>query len=137
MKIIFKTQIISIMFLLSFEAFAQRHFGRRHWPGGSIHHFEMHDHAYWRGGRWHHANHGGRLGWWWVVGPSWYYYSQPIYPYPDPYIPSVIIVPNQQQTPPSNQPAQYWYYCEASKDYYPYVESCPSGWKPVPATPAK
>jgi hypothetical protein len=30
----------------------------------------------------------------------------------------------------------YWYYCDASRAYYPYVKECPSGWKAVPPTPA-
>jgi len=28
-----------------------------------------------------------------------------------------------------------WYYCTASKSYYPYVAQCAEGWKTVPATP--
>ena len=28
-----------------------------------------------------------------------------------------------------------WYYCESSKTYYPYVQSCAEGWRAVPATP--
>lgn len=35
----------------------------------------------------------------------------------------------------------YWYYCEQSDSYYPYVKECPAGWKQVtptpPATPAR
>ncbi|MGZ3788105.1 MAG: hypothetical protein ACXVLQ_06250 [Bacteriovorax sp.] len=115
------------------SANAQRHFdgGRGHWRGGDIRRFEMHDRDHWRGGYWHHGNHGGHLGWWWVVGPSWYYYYRPIYPYPNPYVPSTVIVPTPQATPT----VQYWYYCEAQKEYYPYVSTCSSGWKPVPANP--
>ena len=28
-----------------------------------------------------------------------------------------------------------WYYCDSSKTYYPYAQSCPEGWRSVPATP--
>jgi hypothetical protein len=28
----------------------------------------------WRDGRWHHAMHDGRDGWWWDVGGFWYFY---------------------------------------------------------------
>jgi hypothetical protein len=28
-----------------------------------------------------------------------------------------------------------WYYCAASKAYYPYVDKCPSGWRKVPSRP--
>ena len=31
----------------------------------------------WGGGHWLHDRHDGRLGWWWVVGPSWYFYPRP------------------------------------------------------------
>lgn len=87
----------------------------------------------WAGGQWRHGWYGPRFGWWWVVGPSWYYYPAPVYPYPNPYVPPVVI-----QTTPAQQgpaPTQYWYYCAASKAYYPYVAECPGGWQPVPVTP--
>lgn len=112
--------------------------------GGDIRHFQSHDFNRWRSGSWRHTHHAGRLGWWWVAGGSWYFYPQPVYPYPDPYLPSTVIV----QTPPpvvvapvappvvQEPPPQIWYYCEASAGYYPYVPACPGGWKTVPATPA-
>lgn len=110
---------------------------RHHWSG-DIRHFGSHDYPTWRTGNWHHGRHDGRLGWWWVVGGLWYVYPGPIYPYPDPYVPPVVVVsppaaqvPDASASPPA---PQYWYYCDASKAYYPYVTSCPGGWKPVPAT---
>jgi hypothetical protein len=84
----------------------------------------------------------------------WYFYAQPIYPYPDPYTPPVYVIQQTAdptivvQTAPAMPPPpgataaaapqqpQYWYYCEESRSYYPYVTSCPGDWKPVPATPA-
>jgi hypothetical protein len=84
----------------------------------------------WRGGGWHHAWHGGRYGWWWVVGPGWWYYDAPVYPYPDP---EVVVV--DQPAPPGPPPAQYWYYCRNPNGYYPYVPQCPGGWESVPASP--
>jgi hypothetical protein len=34
-------------------------------------------------------------------------------------------------------PAQYWYYCEEARAYYPYVRECPGGWMTVvPQPPA-
>jgi hypothetical protein len=115
----------------------ERHDGRG-WGGErDIRHFENRHLPVWRGGDWHHGRHDGRLGWWWVAGGAWYFYPQPVYPYPDPYVPSVVVVqPNpQSDTPAVPPPAQSWYYCEASKGYYPYVSTCPAGWKTVPATP--
>lgn len=80
----------------------------------------------WRGGHWAHGHHAGRLGWWWVVGPSWYYYPAPIYPYPA----ASLIAPGVLPAP-----VQYWYYCEPLRGYYPNVSACPGLWQAVPATP--
>ena len=77
-------------------------------------------------------------------GPSYYY---PGYYYP-PYAPYAPVVINQtppvyiEQTPqpvvtaPPAPQQQYWYYCKASRAYYPYVKTCPAGWmKVLPQTP--
>jgi hypothetical protein len=113
----------------------------RHWHGGEMHRFHEHDLGRWQGGNWHHGHHLGRLGWWWVVGGMWYFYSEPVYPYPDPYTPPVVVVPapapSQTVVTPAPASVQYWYYCDASKTYYPYVATCPGGWRQVPATPAQ
>jgi hypothetical protein len=101
---------------------------------GDIHHFHERDIIIWRQGHWVHGHHDGRFGWWWVVGGIWYFYPAPIYPYPDPYLPPEVIVVQPQSAPPP-QPQQYWYYCDSAHAYYPYVTSCPSGWRPVPAAP--
>lgn len=121
---------------------------------GDMHRLESRDLHRWRGGRWHQGHHHGQYGWWWVVHGNWYYYPQPVYPFPDPYRPPVIVeqvvtqpvivqVPVPAQTPmptpaPVVQPVpqqQFWYYCDAAKGYYPHVASCPSGWRTVPAQP--
>jgi hypothetical protein len=103
---------------------------------GDIARFHEHDWNVWRGGRWTRARHDGRLGWWWVVGPSWYFYPSPVYPYPNPWEPppTVLVTPPVGVVPPA-PPTQYWYYCEASRAYYPYVATCPGGWQQVAATP--
>lgn len=96
-----------------------------HWHG-DIHHFHNYDMGRWHSGYWHDGFHDGRNGWWWVVGGSWYYYPTPIYPYPDPYVPSPVIVTQPQQN------AQYWY-CDDPQGYYPYVSACYVPWQPVAA----
>jgi hypothetical protein len=98
------------------------------WHEGDIARFREHDLDRWRGGRWLHAVHEGRLGWWWVVDGTWYFYPAPVYPYPDPYVPPVVAAP---ETPPAT-----WYYCASQRQYYPYVSACPEGWRPVAANPA-
>jgi hypothetical protein len=118
-----------------------RHESRQVWRG-DIHRFHERDVRVWHGGHWAHERHDGRLGWWWVIPTLglWYWYAQPVYPYPDPYTPPVVVVqpttPAPAPVPSTPPPAQYWYYCDASKAYYPYVPSCPGGWRMVPATPS-
>lgn len=95
-----------------------------------------------RDGHWFHGDHDGRIGWWWITGPNvWYWYPRPIYPYGYPYPPyydydypnpPIVIAPPAQGAPPEQS---YWYYCDSSKAYYPYVRTCPGGWRKVPATP--
>ena len=108
---------------------------------GRIERFHDHDWGLWRRGHWAQQYHDGRWGWWWIVGPTWYFYPTPVYPYPDPYVPPVVVVqptppaapaPARPVTPP---PPQSWYYCESAGGYYPYVPACPDGWRAVPATP--
>ena len=108
---------------------------QEHWRWeGDIHHFHERDLARWRGGHWFHGPHGGRPGWWWVVGDFWYFYPAPIYPYPDPFLPPGVVagppVAPQPVAPPA--PAQY-YYCDNPPGYYPYVSTCPTPWRAVPA----
>ena len=108
----------------------ERHESHERWHG-DIHSFERHDLPVWRGGHWHHGLHDGRLGWWWIISDLWYYYPQPVYPYPNPYTPPVVVVP-----PGSPETTiQIWYYCDSERGYYPYVSSCPEGWRAVPSVP--
>ena len=55
------------------------------------------------------------------VNGGWYGYPAPVYPYPDPYVPSAGVAPS----------AGYWYYCASANAYYPYVTQCPEGWQQV------
>lgn len=87
-----------------------------------------------------------------------YAYSPYAYPYPYVYSPPPVVITQPQSqvyieqdsngassnNAPSNSasPATsannnnaYWYYCEASNGYYPYVKECPAGWKQVTPTP--
>lgn len=127
---------------LSAETWAQgrdRHKTRPHSPApkaspwrGDIHRFREHDYGSWRKGRWTHARHNGRLGWWWIVGDLWYFYTAPIYPHPDPYTPSTVIVESSPIIVRTAQP-HYWY-CSNPEGYYPYVPLCYSAWTKVVAT---
>jgi hypothetical protein len=113
-----------------------RHDDSRAWHG-DIRHFNDRDLAHWRTGQWHHDYYDGRLGWWWVVAGLWYFYPQRVAGYPDPYTPPPVVVvqPTAPAAPSAPPPSQYWYYCDAAKGYYPYVPSCPAGWRMVPASP--
>ena len=84
------------------------------------------------------------------------YYGGLYYPYgayPGPYTPPVVVQQDPQvyvqqgpvaqvapapapSHPPAPgpgqpQPSQYWYYCEDTGGYYPYVQQCPKGWMTV------
>lgn len=93
-----------------------------------IHRFHDHDAQRWRGGHWVHGRHGRANGWWWVVGGTWYLYSAPVYPYPDPYLPPMVAPP-----PVVAAPQQFWYFCDRPRGYYPYVPVCRVPWRAVPA----
>lgn len=124
-------------FFLSSEVFAHRiHRGPfPHW-GGNIARFHEHDWNIWRSGHWNQVRHNGRFGWWWVVGNRWYSYPVPVYPYPNPWEPPTVALANPPQSAASSPPpTQYWYYCQASMGYYPYIADCPGGWMQVPAKP--
>jgi hypothetical protein len=98
----------------------------RGWHDHDIYRFRDYDFVRWRGGHWVQARRDGRVGWWWVVGPQWYFYPAPIYPYPDPYVPPAV----------AGAPAPgavTYYYCDNPQGYYPYVQACPTPWRAVPA----
>lgn len=90
-----------------------------------------------------------------VIGPYWgpwyyppqpYYYPSPYY-YPPYYSPVTVerssppVYVEQQAAPPVSAPVapapqiNYWYYCNASNGYYPYVKVCPEGWQKVSPQP--
>jgi hypothetical protein len=108
-------------------------------PGGDFHgrdfrSFRPDELRAWRGGAWRHDWHDGRYGWWWVLGGGWYFYPEPIYPYPT-YIPPAIVVQQPPPVPTGLPPSQFWYFCDNPRGYYPYVASCAVPWREVPATP--
>lgn len=72
----------------------------------------------WNGGHWYHGLHNGRMGWWWAVGPDWFFYNAPVYPFPDIY-------------GPPGAGTGWWWWCDVRHDYYPYVTTCPSGWRRI------
>jgi hypothetical protein len=85
----------------------------------------------WRGGGWRHEFHNGRWGWWWFVGGGWYFYDQPIYPYPV-YVSDVVYeepVDDEQAVEPVDPAAvppatgNVYYYCPGV-GYYPEVPTC-------------
>ena len=102
--------------------------------GSDVNHFNAGDRSLWTSGRWHHGHHGGHDGWWWFTGGDWFFYTQPIYPYPAYVSPDVVYDYNDEGYGDQG-PGATWYYCNDPKGYYPYVRSCNGRWEPVPATP--
>lgn len=95
-------------------------------------------------------------GYWGYWGPR-YYYPGPYYYYDDYYAPSTVIIERRSppeyvekadvegRSAPSSEPAtaaapapsqvrptNWWYWCESSKKYYPYVKECAGGFERVP-----
>jgi hypothetical protein len=74
-------------------------------------------------------------------GP-WGPWGYPYYPY---YAAPVVVQQapvtyiEQNSSAPSSRAADagWWYYCDQSRGYYPYVRECPTGWQRVPPAPGK
>lgn len=94
--------------------------------GWRVGRFTPRERAVWTHGRWWHGRHNGRFGWWWGVDGGWFFYSAPVYPYPD-------YVSQTYYDEPSGDYGDYWYYCRDPEGYYPYVRTCHGSWEPVPA----
>ena len=73
----------------------------------------------------------------WIGDVPYYYANETYYTAaPGGYV--VVAPPAEGQLAPAPAPQQapgMWYYCDSAKAYYPYVNECPEGWRPVPATP--
>jgi len=57
-----------------------------------------------------------------------YVYEAPVVAYP--------AAPTVVYAAPAAPPAAYYYYCDNPAGYYPYVPSCLTPWRAVPAKPA-
>ncbi len=104
--------------------------GGGHGGGGHGHGHSSFSGSFWIGPGW------GWGGWgpWWGYYPYYYpYYSPYYYPYYYSESPAVIERQPRAYTEPSPQSEDeyYWYFCPDSRNYYPYVKHCPSGWLKV------
>jgi hypothetical protein len=73
-----------------------------------------------------------------VYVPAPVYVPPPVYVAPPP--PVYVAPPVQYVLPPAEPgpaPAQFWYYCNNPKGYYPYVTACPGGWRQVQPKPTQ
>ena len=91
------------------------------------------------GGGWRPAAYGPGWGNGW--GPGWrgnWAYGGPYYgPYQGYYAPPVVtyIPPPQPMVLAAQPQPAVWYYCQASAQYFPYVQECSTGWQAESATP--
>lgn len=108
--------------------------------GGHVGHGHSHFKGYHHYGH-HHSTTFVGVGFGFAYPWSWYGYYPPPYYYPGYYHPQPVAYPAEpvmyveQAAPAPAEPSGWWYYCEASRTYYPYVRECPSGWQRVPAVP--
>jgi hypothetical protein len=66
-----------------------------------------------------------------LAGPAFpfgYYYPSPYYYFPPPFY-STPAPPTVYIELPQPAPEAYWYFCQATGTYYPYVQNCASGWQ--------
>ncbi len=124
----------ALMTLTSLAASADgwHHGGGYHYGGGVYYHGHygprFYGHA-WYGGHWYHGWYGGRPGWWWLLGSTWFLYPDVVYPYPDPNVEPIAVIP----APPAGQNSPYWYWCGNPAGYYPYISRCLVPWQAVAA----
>jgi len=93
----------------------------------------------------HGGGHGAHLGLGITLGvPLWHSWYEPVPYYYVP--PPVVVAPppavyvergdDGARGMPSQGQEGWWYYCEQAGGYYPYVKTCPAGWRRVPPAPA-
>ncbi|WP_158898328.1 hypothetical protein [Burkholderia sp. L27(2015)] len=109
-----------------------------------VHRFNHDDLERWRGGRWNNTCYNGRCGWWWFSAGQWYFYDQPVYPYPLAVSPIEFIEPDAATEVPAPivqaplrvaAPPTLWYYCDEPRGYYPTVATCTTQFRQVAAPP--
>ena len=117
-----------------------------HASGGKVYggHVGHGGHSHFKGHH-HHGHHHSTtfvgVGFGFAYPWSWYGYYPPPYYYPGYYYPQPVAYPAEpvryveQSAPAQTEPAGWWYYCETSRTYYPYVKECSNGWQRVPALP--
>lgn len=74
-----------------------------------------------------------------------YYYDPYYYPRPVVIQEQPVIYTEQAQAPVQVEPApqaqapqqQYWYYCQDTQTYYPYVQNCATPWQRVIPQPPR
>lgn len=129
--VLISSLLVASLFAVSADSFARPHHKHRHGGGG--------------------ARIGLYVGVPLAIGAASFYYGQhapryyapaPVYYYPP--VTPVIVNPAPvtyiEQTPQvaaNPQSNGYWYYCDGAQAYYPYVNECPAGWRPVPSTPPR
>lgn len=92
----------------------------------------------WTRGHWHHGKYRGVYGWWWFTGAYWYWYQQPIFPYPD-YVSDDVYENDTgdespaDAAPPVHNTDGFYYYCSDPAGYYPDVTVCNGTWEPLAA----
>jgi len=67
-------------------------------------------------------------------GPPWGYPAPYYYPVPV-VVPAQPVTYIERRSAPASDGGAWWYYCDASRGYYPHVMECPSGWQRVAPVP--
>jgi len=76
-----------------------------------------------------------------LAAPVFWHFRSPIYapvlaPVVVPMAPPVYIERGSVQPETAQSAGDWWYYCEQTKGYYPYVKECAQGWQRVAPEPS-
>ena len=77
---------------------------------------------------------GALLAPWYYPGP-YYYSSYPTVVEVAPSAPTVYVEQPRAAQPAASDAGSWWYFCNESRSYYPYVRECASPWQRVAPTP--
>ena len=125
-----------------------------HFSSRDVSRFNSSERNRWTHGRWHHGRHNHRFGWWWFANGGWFFYDQPIYPYPG-YVSSDAYYGEDysdggnydydydgdsgdsysDDSGAASANDGYWYYCRDPEGYYPDIRKCRTDWQRVSPRP--
>ena len=72
---------------------------------------------------------------WYYPPPPYYYYPPVVVQQAPPAPPVYVEQPTVVPAPAAPAPESYWYFCQSTGQYYPYVKTCAVPWQKVAPQP--